>query len=728
MTTAEIEYNFTDLRTIDHDRFNRWFDEQVENLKESFPSDHLAISFNNPIVLQSLVVISVIVNRPVVDISYKDLAGALIEPINGYGEQMVSDLARLRGFFMLFSSNSPLTQNAFAGHNKKVSAHSPLQSRLYRLFLLEFLRGVLNDLDSDGESNRTCMVSGEQTKFDFYKVEEKINLVLGKDDQNVGAGPTRNWFPLMGSAGSDLQSLPSLSMTFDIAPLYLFIAQFLPYSTPIYRGKLTIFQTFDLTFLSNIVGDVFRGYKDQLQTAALADKVEIFGKGKNDFLLKQLMNRIIQASTANRTFELNLWLINNSGTGADAEILSLPNKAIAWIVKASVELNRQAEVEKFLEFEQSGMSNQYDQLFSCLIDEKDYPVFYLFSEGKKKKAGDQPVFVPFDLYLFYQHSIMGWSLGDLKILVQLSSKIKETVEKEELVRTRKEGSKQKYRELLYKGAIELAKDDSTLASPIIRLVSFDRTRKHHRNSIIDILKFMLYPTTDLVIFDSSYERELPTEMIFWGNLVSLMAKLILFHEKGRIGTLDKLLREINYGTIHGRITKWTNGVWFPYALLAYLTKELCSYNLFEEVLKLSLVQLWEEELEWAEIRNELEKASNDFKGKQDLHLLSPQVTQELNAYLEVRSNSIGYERLFPELISDLARVRLENLEERIRSKEYNGEKLSFTSAAWIQSGMNNQGEFQWSLLGLKLKLYLNYLRYKHKNRIDTEKANKTKEE
>jgi len=289
----------------------------------------------------------------------------------------------LKSFTMVFGTNGPLFQNSFKPHNKE----------LYRDFLQTLLHEMKNDY-----GNHTCEICGRRHGFDIDDIWGKVINKYGlkqKERKYLG----RDFFPLAGSLGNDAQALPGASRTLDICPLCLFAVNYIPLGTMLIKGRLICIESTYEEIVLELVKDIVTENNNRIS----AGDSQIYGKkeGQCEIFnrLLRMFNNLQRKKKLNNlpdTTALYLWLFSNSGTGADCDVIEIPNRALKFLWKVS----RQSQ-EFINEFKKLISNDKHGVLFESINYGYDYDGLYPYA---KKYPG-----VSVELYEYYQQYVVGRS-------------------------------------------------------------------------------------------------------------------------------------------------------------------------------------------------------------------------------------------------------------------------------------------------------------------------------
>ena len=296
----------------------------------------------------------------------------------------------LKSFTMVFGTNGPLYQNAFKPNNEKI----------YTEFMQELLNGI------PAEGTLVCECCGKTYGCDIndaWKVVVEEFSLKDKGRKYIG----RDFFPLIGSLGNDAQALPCASKIHDICPACLFAVNYIPLSTMLIKGKLVCFESTSEDLMLDLAA---KCVKENLVRNAAGEK-EILGKKDGP---SKIMGKFLEIfSDLSGDYKISdhdavyVWCFSNSGTGADCNIIEIPNNALKFLYSLS---KKSSELKKeFLAF----LSSDKGYLFESILNGSDCKTLYPF----KKKTGASK-----ELYELYQTEIVGRTKGSLRFAEKLAAK------------------------------------------------------------------------------------------------------------------------------------------------------------------------------------------------------------------------------------------------------------------------------------------------------------------
>lgn len=283
-----------------------------------------------------------------------------------------------KSFTMIFGTNGPLYQNSYKPYNKE----------LYRNFLFSLLEHMEEKSDK-----YVCEICGEQHGFDIDNIWRDVIKKFGfkpKERKYVG----RDFFPLIGSIGNDAQALPAASRVVNICPKCLFAVNYIPLGTMLIKGRLICIESTSEILMIELIKEIV--YENR-QRISIGNK-EIYGKKEGNVqIYVKLMDIFYRLQRAKKyenlpdSVAIYLWLFSNSGTGADCDIIDIPNKPLKYLWEVS---------RKSQDFRNEFLKLVGNEKGSRLFDSISYGEDYegLYPKGKHK--GVTPEFYEyFEIYI-----------------------------------------------------------------------------------------------------------------------------------------------------------------------------------------------------------------------------------------------------------------------------------------------------------------------------------------
>ncbi|MCY3412079.1 MAG: hypothetical protein INQ03_10650 [Candidatus Heimdallarchaeota archaeon] len=383
----------------------------------------------NPLVDTGIFSIAILSNTSPFNVTIKEVAEVMFS-----GEYPGRDLAYTNAITKALSMillNNPLNQPSYAKDKgedylcrpSKILP-SPLQERLYRTYLLEFLFNFIADTQEECHTN--CYICGALTNLHFNNLEVEVNRIYGKKISS-GNGTSRSWFPLVGSTSSS-QNFPAYAEPGTICGKCLLAVHMLPRSVNLYSGKLTCYQSDNYQIVMEFIKGNLEEFNDLLLTTN-DEKLEIIGKkdGYNRFYIK-LLDIIKKFRDEISKHGLYLLLFTNMGADPSAERIYLPDRIIMFLDQIANYYNKEREILKYIKLEQKFLKHPDRFLINRMQSLSDYELFYSNTKIKEEHLPD------ILFYELYQHLILLWSVEDLLLVSDIAKEIRTEVESDQLSR------------------------------------------------------------------------------------------------------------------------------------------------------------------------------------------------------------------------------------------------------------------------------------------------------
>src|SRR5579872_2207200 len=367
-------------------------------------SDQIDLT-GNPFVDSGLAVIAALAKLDDV----RDLTWSHIRQVHGDGTWLASQNAKLNSYSQIFGTNNPLFQKGY-GYSKG-KGPGPVNLQIYRNTLAYFIDGAVSR-----SGRQPCEACGSTSSVDFGSVCSTVIEAAGKAapaDKSVG----RDWFPLVGSLGSDAQALPGASRAVTLCGICLFAVHYLPMGVLLFDGLPTVFQSNATDFWYAIIRDIV----DETQSRAHAGEFAALGAKEGT---RALVRRLLYLFETNprepKGVSLFAWRFSNSGASPQCEVLEIPNPALEFLAKCA-----QKELKPDIERCISAETDSRWSLLRCVTSRQDYPGLY----ARKKWPG-----VSSRLYALYQHDVCGFSRKCLGFARRIADGIKARLRPAELAR------------------------------------------------------------------------------------------------------------------------------------------------------------------------------------------------------------------------------------------------------------------------------------------------------
>ncbi len=353
-----------------------------------------------------------------------------VKQVFGSGDNLADWNSRLKSFTMVFGNNGPLYQP----RGKKFE---DLRKRKY----ISILSGLLDQIKDAYPDSGICECCGEFPACDLNAAYEQVDGDKG-GYHVIG----RDYFPLIGTLGSDAQALPSSSRMFDICPRCLFVVNYIPLGTRLLNGKLMVFEGAHQPFVQDLVASIIDENRRLLSVGG--EKIETIGKKQPTgetvkWLCTQFakIHRAQKSKELPRNAELNIWLFSNSGTNPSCEIVQIPDAAVRFIWDAAQygldsEIASLAMADKFIYSD--------NQLLNSIRNKTDYLGLY-----PRKQSDGASV----KMFAFYQTRLLGVPYKTLVASQKLAKGLLPDSKKEQKVWTKSDVFKDIKNKNLLKGKI-----------------------------------------------------------------------------------------------------------------------------------------------------------------------------------------------------------------------------------------------------------------------------------
>ncbi len=339
----------------------------------------------NPIVDTGLAVAVIRAGKQSPDeMSIADFQGVI-----GDSQWLVDANSKLNAYVALFA-------NGFLNRSNRKAMDDGTEPKKYQRILIELNK----HLSSTTVKNQpVCECTGDFPAANQFLRELTVRLRqegVIKDSQNLDLG--RNAFPLLGSLGNDAGALPAASREPRVSAFAMLCAQLAPLAAVMLKGKVAFFQYTDPSLLLTHVDSVYRNTWSKVQISKSSSKIGGEGQGGgttqttrlllDEFLRLKRMRRL---SKLPESVALNLWLVANSGTKVDSELIEIPNHSLQLLWQLAD--RHYNDVEVLLKRESKKWT---EQLLQCVTMKLDYELLY-------PKKGNKPATK--ELFALYQTNV-----------------------------------------------------------------------------------------------------------------------------------------------------------------------------------------------------------------------------------------------------------------------------------------------------------------------------------
>jgi len=343
----------------------------------------------------------------------------------GDGKWLASANVKLNSYRLLFA-------NGFLNCSQVGKIKDGTELRKYER-ILTALKDHLDheQIGPDNVSNNVCECTGVFLSANSFL--QKLTQSLKKenilrDNQKLDLG--RNAFPLLGSIGNDAGMMPAASREPNVSSFALLCIQMASLVAVIMRGKIVMFQYTEPDLLIDQVRPIYQETIQKLETSSKNDKIAAKGTQQGSktiahLLLNQLdkFQKKKKYAMLPNSLSLNLWLVVNSGTSYDCELIEIPNHSLQFLYEAM--RHHLTEIKKLLDIESNRRPDQ--QLLECISKKKDYSPLYPYKTIPTSK----------ELFALYQIEVLDRPILSLQvaewIAVQLKERLQEGKDKKLLI-------------------------------------------------------------------------------------------------------------------------------------------------------------------------------------------------------------------------------------------------------------------------------------------------------
>jgi len=540
----------SELNYQDYDFFSDDFDDQLAERIDYIRSNHSNLPVRlcgNPFVDSGLFAVSIIQDKDINNITLGDVLETIlnIDGQQSQGKAFTRRNARSSAIYKVLLNN-PMGQPAYGSTSKKKKGvysapskaePSVLQERIYITYLIEFLLSYARDQEIEDQVHQ-CVICGNYTDFDFTDLETTLKILISQKDlskqDEFGGGPTRTWFPLVGSTSS-IQALPGFAEFNIICGKCLTLAQFLPQISDLQNGMLTIYQSSNLKLAKEFYRANLKTFNEMHTNTPSDEKLDVIGKGKSDYYINNLLRIIRENEDELSHSNLTLWRYDNYGTDPQLDYVHLPNRTIRFLYLLDTKYNAGKIIKNFIRFEEEQSIYSSRRFFNCIEARKDYFLFY-----PNTKYDISEFFEPENwqvLYELYQTYIMSWNTQALTTVKTIARYLKQKFEEddEELIRILSSRDNSTIRKFLIPYILESLGEGIITTEELVNLFETHKDLEESHNPW-KLFRFFLHPKLEIQDIDLSYQKqdhELSDERKEALELINLVATSTIDRQKNR---------------------------------------------------------------------------------------------------------------------------------------------------------------------------------------------------
>lgn len=313
----------------------------------------------------------------------------------GDGKWLTHANEHLNSYVCLFA-------NAFLNRQVKPK-DKPAQRIKYEKIISALLKDLESSLSASVDSANRCECTGilpSANKTLALLTEEFRKEGILKKDQRLDIG--RNAFPLIGSITNDAGALPAASREPELSAFALLCVQMASLAAVMLNGKIAFFQYTEPGLLIPHVKSIYDDTIAKLNLIKNQDSASISaigtGKGSQSTALILLdefdrLKNILEIEELPEHVALNLWLLINSGTSFDCEVIEIPNAALKFLWEAATKFPD--EIKGILRNEKhksilDSIENKEEYMpFYPLKKSKPIPIDLIFKAKKMLSSGNQ---------------------------------------------------------------------------------------------------------------------------------------------------------------------------------------------------------------------------------------------------------------------------------------------------------------------------------------------------
>ncbi|MCL4497886.1 MAG: hypothetical protein M1412_06520 [Deltaproteobacteria bacterium] len=324
----------------------------------------------NPLVDTGLAVAVVKANRK----SPEEMTVEDFKNVIGDGKWLTHANEHLNSYVCLFA-------NGFLNRQVKPK-DKPAQRIKYEKIIAALLEDFKSSFSISVDSINYCECTGIFPSAN--KTLERLSEQFRKDGilkkgQRLDIG--RNAFPLIGSITNDAGALPAASREPQLSAFALLCVQMASLAAIMLKGKIAFFQYTEPNLLVSHVKQLYDEITAKLDiiNSKGGAAITAIGTGKGSrstaLMLLDEFDRLkrdakdaLEIEELPEYISLNLWLVINSGTSVDCEVIEIPNAALKFIWKTATIFPD--EIRGILRTEKR------KSILDCIENKEEYEPFY----------------------------------------------------------------------------------------------------------------------------------------------------------------------------------------------------------------------------------------------------------------------------------------------------------------------------------------------------------------
>lgn len=403
------------------------------------------------------------------------------------GELLARRNMRLKSNYMVFINS--ITQQPSYSNEEKLTKYAKITT------------AILNNIGRE-EVNEFCDFCGAPYSLEFGK------LFTDTEEHFIG----RDWFPMIGSF-NDAQGLPGASRSLNACAKCLYAVQYLPQSSLLVDGLLTLFQSTSVDFWYHFVKNIT--WDNEKKLGAGGNKLEMLGKKEGS---REAINRLLDVMKTSKRYDVNASMMMYQYINANKAVLKkqlIPNFALNFLHEAAKQgLDKDIRDLTLWEVESKKKASYRYTFFSRITQREDYTRLYPSASEKKKSNGASP-----ELFLLYQTYILRYPPQSLYTVYKIAKYLKSKVDVEKLsVDIERNVKKQN---TVRKWVIEMAQEALLTFDEYYNLFIHSSTDRRNRWWLI---KYYLLSQSDMSEFkevehSDIYNPEYKSRVVKVGNMI-----------------------------------------------------------------------------------------------------------------------------------------------------------------------------------------------------------------
>ncbi len=633
-----------------------------------------------------------------------------------YGIKWLSqNLPKFKSSFMLLVNSLRLNPSNKVSEEEKIA--------LYHGFLellIDEIENQFSKKNKEKSKEKICDVCGSFFCFNFQErvteIQKEHKKSYTKKDEEKLKFPCRDYFPLMGSMGSESQSFSNMSFVPEICPRCLFAINYLPYSSVVIEGSLGIFQFSEQKVQYEVTKNLVREYIETIEVSNEKNKIETKGKdsrykSKNMIIIEIIKTYYQKALPENpskedilhnfpkRSFFAWLWKYSNSGQKAELFMEHVPNEAFSFLYMLHIFGDLQ-KLEEMVNQESKKIKHPSKQFYNSL----KYKRLYQFEkhENEYQTIGTSILFS-------YYYFILGLNKKQIEGYLKIAERILASYTKENL----KKEFRNRFLIIINQIVRDLVKEKALTLNDILSMFSFSVDEDNIQGysiirQLIDISvereKWEEYKEMlELYLPQEFQEKETETIEISLvnRNILYLLSEIFLYQIERYLDKKEFEERVINL-YLKRRNTNWFNTVFarliqnknkdLNYVDFKYLLNKTGNWNRLRTIM-MPVFTYWVQTDYSSNVYN-YSPPSQLYQEKTVNYLINQVLSTYLDLRIKLKGESYMKRNFLNPLLAD--RLKLSHLRFLLDAKK---EEIEFSEEMWekmlidTETGVQNSNTF-----------------------------------